>query len=438
MGTVFQDPEEQIVGTRCDDEAVMALEAMGLEPGEMDRRLSLAFERFHLKGKKNRNPLSLSGGEKKRLLLAALEMQDPELWILDETLDELDREGQTFLLDYLKTLADEREKGVLLFASKYKESFGGAGIPMALLHGGRLTREEDCGDFRALLEAEGLISRPVRIGAVRGGTERVTADGGKDGLTEGLTDGSIEQSRAGRSSAENPAVKDDPAAAPPLFELKDIRYAYPGNGEFSLDIPSLSINRGEIVALCGPNGCGKTTLARILSGLITPDAGEISSGGRQSMTGEELNLVCGYLFQNPDYQLFLPTVEEELALGLRYSGVKREERKRRCDEACRLFALPGAEAPPALLSFGARKKLQGAIYSLLDKDLYILDEADSGLGFRDYLLILERLAARGASLLVISHDETVQNLGAHRIIRMAAGSLEAEPDRDVPSREAGL
>ena len=352
-------------------------------PEEMAGRLDKAFGHFSLEDKKTRNPLSLSGGEKKRLLLAALEMQDPDLWILDETLDELDREGQTFLLDYLKTLASEKGKGVLLFASKYKESFGRADIPLALLHKGQLTKEEDCDDFKALLEAEGLISSP-------------------------------------RPAAPVSALK----AETPLFELENLRYAYPGNSAFALDIPSLSIGRGEIVALCGPNGCGKTTLARIISGLITPDKGRISSGGQGVMRPDDLNLICGYLFQNPDYQLFLPTVEEELALGLRYSGMKREERKARCDEARRLFALPGGEAPPALLSFGARKKLQGAIYSLLEKDLYILDEADSGLGFRDYLLILEQLAASGASLLVISHDETVQNLGAHRIIRMSAGRLD--------------
>jgi energy-coupling factor transporter ATP-binding protein EcfA2 len=137
-GIVFQDPEEQIITTRCDDEASLALESLAVEPQEIQRRLSSSFDRFSVLGKERRNPVSLSGGEKKRLLLAALEMQDPDFWILDESMDELDRDGQIFLMNYLRDRARQGNRGILLFASKYKEIFHDSGAELALLSGGRM------------------------------------------------------------------------------------------------------------------------------------------------------------------------------------------------------------------------------------------------------------------------------------------------------------
>ena len=383
-GTVLQDPEEQIITTRCDDEAAMLLESMGRVPGEIMTSMAEAFSRFSLTGKEERDPLSLSGGEKKRLLLAALEMQNPDLWILDETMDELDREGQEFLLTYLETIAGEQGKGIILFASKYRDLFDSISARKVLLKDGTLQEEgDDPLLFTELLAAEGLVSsggEPLSAGAV-----------------------------------ENESI----------YELKDIRFSYPGKGTFGLEIDSFSIRKGEIVVLAGPNGCGKSTLARILCGLLIPDSGTVQLKG-EAAGKDELNRNGAYLFQNPDYQLFLPTVEEELALGLKHRGLKKGELKKRTDEAMDLFKLPSGEAPPALLSFGARKRLQGAIYYLLDKNLYILDEADSGLSFSDYNCIVRELKRKGAAMIVISHDPKVQRMAAHRVVEMKDGRILGE------------
>ncbi|MBF9016921.1 MULTISPECIES: ATP-binding cassette domain-containing protein [unclassified Oceanispirochaeta] len=385
IGIVFQDPEEQILSTRCDDEASMTLESLGRDPAEIRKQLEISFEHFSINGKEERDPLSLSGGEKKRLLLSALEMQNPDLWILDETVDELDREGQVYLLEYLLEKAEAENKGIILFASKYRELFSGSRASLVLLKDGKIITEDSRPEsFMTLLVEEGLMS----------------------GQSEAIPD----------------------LAAPekdPLIELKNIRFEYPGNMDFHLEVDEFTLYRGEALFLSGPNGCGKSTMAHILCGLIEPDAGKVILNGKTAGK-DSLNRSCAYLFQNPDYQLFLPSVEEELALGLKYSAFKRIEKKALVDEAIALFNLPSGEAAPALLSFGARKRLQGAIYYLLEKNLYILDEADSGLSFSDYICILRELKKKGAALIVISHDHKLQQLETHRTVRMERGRILPE------------
>ncbi|MDC7234421.1 MAG: ATP-binding cassette domain-containing protein [Spirochaetales bacterium] len=385
-GIVFQDPEEQIISTRCDDEAALPLESLGIPADRITALRSESFKHFSIEGMEERDPLSLSGGEKKRLLLASLEMQNPDLWILDETVDELDREGQTYLLEYLQKKAEQEGKGILLLASRYRDIYSRCGAGLALLKDGQILLQEDCPGFMELLEGEGLVSAPEE---------------GR-GVLPGTTD--------------------------PLLQLNNIHFTYPGNPDFTLRIDALRVNRGETLFIAGSNGCGKSTLARILCGLLEPEEGEILLNGR---TGEKdvLNRSCAYLFQNPDYQLFLPSVKEELALGLKYSSHSKDTRRKMVDDAVRLFKLPSGEAPPALLSFGARKRLQGAIYYLLEKHLYILDEADSGLSYEDYFCILRELKKKGAALIVISHDRSLRKAETGRTVFMEKGRIVSEEGR---------
>ena len=152
-GLLFQDSEEQILMTRCDGEVAFALESLGLPVEEMEVRVANAMEWMGLSGFEGRNPATLSGGEQKRILLAAMRAQDPPLWILDETLEELDSAAGKNLLD---TLLGEG-KTVVLFVSKYMPFLGAYDSEWFLLKEGFLSAlGREAGEREAALNAEGL------------------------------------------------------------------------------------------------------------------------------------------------------------------------------------------------------------------------------------------------------------------------------------------
>ncbi|OQY33187.1 MAG: hypothetical protein B6241_08785 [Spirochaetaceae bacterium 4572_59] len=385
VSLIFQDPDEQIVTSRTDDEAAFALESLGVEPHVITERMNQSFIDFGVSWNKERNPLSLSGGEKKRLLLSCMKMQDTDLWILDEPMDELDQQGQEFLLKTLSHMASCEQKGVLLFASKYHKSFASSSAEIAILHEGGLQQYQGDSESLQILFDQGLVP----------GESSSPESSGKKGQS--------------------------------IIHISGLKYQYPDNSEFSLEIDEFSLNAGETAVLAGPNGCGKSTLARLLCGLIPPQEGTILLEGEPAGK-ERLNRSCGYLFQNPDYQLFLPTVSDELELGLKHSGLTRKERLALVDEALELFQLPGRNAPPSLMSFGVRKRLQGAIYYLLEKRLYILDEADSGLSYRDYETIIRQLKKKDCALIIITHNQEISSIEGDHLYQMAGGRILEQRD----------
>ncbi len=379
-GCVFQNPDEQIITTRCDTEITFPMESLGWTIEQMEKRLQKSLESTGISTLKTRNPATLSGGEKKKLLFAALFALDPALWILDETFEELD----PFSVNTILTRIMEKKKTVLLFASKIPDFPDTLPVFYSVFSEGRLVHKEDISerDFQEILLKEGLVIPSTRR-------------------------------RIPLSHKENEKQKEE------LIRIENIHYAYKDNKNFSLTLDNLSLHEGEIISLVGRNGSGKSTLGKILSGLIIPDRGTIQIRKEKKMfpaEGKDLHGFTGFLFQNPDSQIFLSTIKEELTFNLHLT-------ENEIEETIRLFSLPGKHVPPALMSYGARKRLQGAIYYLLDKKLYIIDEADSGLSVEDFSNIISSLMKEHAALVIITHNMALSRLFSERIYIMERGTI---------------
>jgi len=162
-------------------------------------------------------------------------------------------------------------------------------------------------------------------------------------------------------------------------------------------------------SLIGPNGCGKSTFSRLACGLDTPSDGFFFLNGRKAST-KELNSSVGYLFQNPDLQIFLPTVRDELSWSLsRDRRLRKDEIERKVDQCASLFGL-ALEDTPTTMSYPRRKALQAAVYYLLDRPFYILDELDNALTYAKAQQIVRLLSENGSGILLITHDQKFASL----------------------------
>lgn len=392
LGLIFQNPDEQLLTTRVDSEIAFPLESLGLPASEIRQRVEKALEDFDLRDKAARNPASLSGGEKKRALFAALAAVDPSLWLLDETLDEIDPVWRRRILDYLA----DKGSTVLLFSSKFPDIYREYGAEYSILSGGRLIPEN--GEQQNIAIREGLLFDPKS------------------------DDGEAERRERDQKNAE----RENQA----LISVRNLEFSYPGENGFSLHIDHLEVYPGEVLTVAGPNGCGKTSLAKLLCGLYRPKSGNISllqdsDAGQPTgdLSMETLRTRVAYIFQNPDYQIFLSSVKEELAYGLKEMGYSSTSIQEKVDEAIRLFKLPSPDSAPSLMSYGTRKRLQAATYWLLDRPVCVLDEADSGLSVRDFAEIIALFRSKNRAILVITHNEELAQRFSDRVLVMENGGI---------------
>lgn len=370
LGYTAQDPDEQIIMTTVEDEIAFPLESLGLEREEIGRRVAKVLEQFALQSMVQASPAELSGGEKKRLLLAVNEAISPDVIVLDEALEELDEQFRRQLIAEYK----DQGRTVLVLASKVDDELIRQADSFSYLSSGKIregSAEDVLGWYREYQQIE-----PVAF------------------------------------SKERKAY----------LELNDVSFTY--GQRFSLQIDRLSIDIGAVTALVGPNGSGKTTLCSMLCGLLPLNSGEIQIseddvffGGRsdtkstfytarksdaarkpdvKGTSADMLRRSVGYLFQNPDYQIFSSTVDEELGYGLKRAGIRGQDYDDALALAKERFDLKDGTLPPTLLSYGERKRLQAASYYLLPRGLYIFDEIDSGLSFREICSMLQIFADTGA------------------------------------------
>ncbi|KZX14486.1 energy-coupling factor transporter ATP-binding protein EcfA3 [Methanobrevibacter cuticularis] len=218
-----------------------------------------------------------------------------------------------------------------------------------------------------------------------------------------------------------------------IIEAKNIVYEYP-DGTEALKHIDFKVEKGDIVALLGPNGAGKSTLFLHFNGILEPASGEILIDNKRLKYDRKSLLKVrqkiGIVFQNPDDQLFAPTVEEDVAFGPLNIGLSQEEAKKRVEDSLKKVGMEGFEKkPPHHLSGGQKKRIAIAGILAMGPEVMILDEPTSGLdpkGASKILKLLYKLNDEGMTIIISTHDVDLVPIYAKKINVINKGKIIKE------------
>ena len=357
VGTVFQNPESQIFMMRVEDDVAFGCENLCLPREEIISRRNEALHFMGLWDMRRTETFKLSGGYKQRLAVSSIYAMQPNVFLFDEPTTDLDGEGRKDFFKIIKGLKD-RGKTVILVEHQYEDY-----LP--------------------------LMDRVIN-----------------------MESGRIAENNASAKTFL-PAREAAALSSSSVISMQQVCFGY--NRKINvLDNINIMIRKGEIVAFCGDNGSGKTTLLKIISGLLQADQGEITILNIHKPALESLVGRVGFLFQNPDEQLFAATVEEEIAFGPDCLG-------RRTDVE-QYLEIAGLKAHrlrhPQTISRGQRQILAVISIMAMEPEIIILDEPTTGLDNRTWHKLIDLLydyADRGGTVIFSTHNEHAAALAGRKI-----------------------
>jgi energy-coupling factor transporter ATP-binding protein EcfA2 len=431
VGMVFQDFEAQLFSTNVTHEVAFAMEQVGLPRAEIAARIRPALADVGLAGFDDRDPTSLSGGEKQRLAIASVLALRPGVVVLDEPTSDLDPEGKTEVFALIRRM---RDQGLSLIVIEHEaEELRSCDRIVLLREGGivahgppgevmtRLDLLEECGvhppDMNRVIDLLGIEGHAASV------DEAETMVRARFPRLPAMLDG---PGAIARNSSSGPPAAAQPE--PPLLRVEDLNFAYPF-GPRVLDDVSIEIAAAEFLAIVGQNGSGKTTLAKQIVGLLAPTGGTITIAGRdrKNLSPAETAHEVGYVFQNPDHQIFAATVADEVAFGPRNFGLDSAEIASRAEEVLCAVNLAGdRDRDPFLLSKGERQRLAVASVLALRPRILILDEPTTGLDYREQrrmMALVGDLNRAGIAIVMITHTPWLVAEYARRVILMRKGRV---------------
>jgi energy-coupling factor transporter ATP-binding protein EcfA2 len=428
VGLVFQNPDDQLVTLTVESEIAFGPENYGLPQAEVVARVNSALEQFDLLPLRHRYSYTLSGGQKQRVAVASAMALRPRILVLDEPTTDLDPVGKEEVYDLVKRLHDETGMTVVVVAHEL-DSIAPYVDRAIVIDRGHVALDGPVA--RIMSQAQQLrnlgimIPQQVEIGlALREAGAAlselpITADEAAQALA------------AHRSlfSAHNPFRRNTASSdAQAIVEVRNLCFGYQGAAPIFRAF-NLAVKRGEFVGLAGANGSGKTTLALCLMGINKPRSGEVLVAGQsvQRLSLPQVARRIGYLFQNPDHQLFNDTVLAEVEYGLIQYGVPAEERARRAEVVLHRMGLwDFRERHPHSISRGQRQRLAVATVLVMEPRVIVVDEPTVGQDWQHMLAFLEimrELNTEGVTILMITHEMRAIAHFCRRLIVLRDGTV---------------
>lgn len=439
IGILFQDPDAQFCMLTVEDEIIFGLENLRLSKEEMDERVTRSLQLVGLTDQKKAQIKELSGGMKQKLGIACLIAMDPEVFILDEPTANLDPASTKEIFDLMIRLSSELNKTLIFIEHKLDQLLPYLERVIVLGKTGEIIADDTpryifnhC--FNELTDqgiwvpkicayAKYLEKKGIEWSEFPLSKEEWQSEYKKRGLI--LSDSIIKaREESPVSHTANPRT--------PILQVEHVSFSYKDHHVLK-DIDFL-IQSGDFVAVLGPNGTGKSTLAQILIGLLKPGKGNIyfNNVPLHELKVQELMQKVGFVFQNPEHQFVCDTVEEELAYGLKILGWAKKEWQPRVNELLEQFHLAEQRASnPFSLSQGQKRRLSVATMLTNDQQLVILDEPTFGqdqVNTEALMGLLTQLNQNGKTIMMITHDMELVAKYANKVLLLHDGKVAYEGD----------
>jgi energy-coupling factor transport system ATP-binding protein len=439
VGTVFQNPESQLFGLSVEEDIAFGPENLCIPSDQINQIIDEVLHLVSLEGFRRRSPYLLSGGQKQRVAIASALAMRPEIILLDEPISELDPIGKNEVMNIVHRLNEEGRINIIV-ADHDPEHILNLAKKVLVIENGRILaygNPEQVFQNISAIRASGLkipvaaelTSQMVELGLLKKVEirEAEAIKRFKDLISRGAL--SLAPLRFPKRGEE------DASGRPVAIDLRGVSFSYPTGQEVLHDI-DLQIYENDYLALVGANGSGKTTLAKHFNGILKPKQGEIKLYGRDllEMPTIEATRRVGYVYQNPDHQIFARTVYDEVAFGPRNLGMKGKELDDVVQEALAFVGMVGQESSePFFLGLGQRQRLAVASVLAMQPDILVVDEPDTGQDYfssEEMMSLIDRLQLSGKTIIIITHNMDIIARHVHRVIAMTEGRIV----RDAPPR----
>ncbi|MBO4927884.1 MAG: energy-coupling factor transporter ATPase [Clostridiales bacterium] len=437
-GMVFQNPDNQIVGTTVEEDVAFGPENLSVPLPELAQRVEKALGYVGLSEKADKQPASLSGGQKQKLAIAGVLAMEPKLLILDESTSMLDPKARDEFLRLVQRMRQDKGISVIHITHDMHEAY--LADRVLVMDKGKIrlqgTPPEVFSQVDTIRELglelpkwADLLCEVAKFYKISPEQSAFLSEKSAEEKIRELLRG--ERPEDASRTVRDVKEPDDKV----ILKVTDLAYSYSKKEEPTVSGINFDVRKGEILAIIGHSGCGKTTVISHLNGILRPLEGKVEIwdddenhfiSTDKNTDIKKIRKHVGLLFQYPEYQLFEETVEKDIKFGPKKLGYDDEKCERLMREALPLVGVSEQvlKRSPFELSGGQKRRVAFAGVLAMGPDVLILDEPAAGLdpaGQKEIFGYIEKLRDQGRSIVLVSHDMDEAARIADRILVLKKG-----------------
>lgn len=436
VGTVLQDSDAQFVGLTVAEDIAFALENDCVPGPDLHTEVLRAAKKVNVESHLGHAPTELSGGQKQRVSMAGILVDDVDVLLFDEPLANLDPATGKQAIELIDTIAQQTGAAVIIIEHRLEDVLHRHVDRVVLMSEGHIVSDSSADELLSstLLEDNG-IRNPLYITALKYAGVEITPEMHPWSIRE------IDLSEESKEKVRTWFRETPPAAPQPerpwILRTENLDFSY-ANGHHALKNISASVRKGELIAIVGTNGAGKSTFSKVLCGFEKQQSGRIFFDGQDiaDLSIKERADHLGYVMQNPNQMISKVMIYDEVALGLRMRGLDEEIIREKVEETLKICGLwPFRNWPISALSYGQKKRVTIASILVLQPEMILLDEVTAGQDYRHYTDIMEflkELNRQGITIVMITHDMHLMLEYAERALVFDGGKIIADaPCADI-------